>query len=143
METTENKNQKSHPYCGHKRKAGWIVLGIVGFTAFAFLFGAVVMWLWNWLMPTIFHLTVITYWQAFGLAILAKVLFGNFHHGHHPHGHHRFGPWRHRNYMYERNNCRDYNGAKWGYYDQFWDEEGEKAFNEYLKRKSETPENQE
>ncbi|MBS1503638.1 MAG: hypothetical protein JST32_16330 [Bacteroidetes bacterium] len=36
----------------------------------------VVMLLWNALMPVIFHLTVITYWQAAGLLILCKILFG-------------------------------------------------------------------
>jgi hypothetical protein len=30
-------------------------------------------------------------------------------------------------------------GEKWSLYDQFWNEEGEKAFNDYLKRKSENP----
>jgi hypothetical protein len=39
--------------------------------------------------------------------------------------------------MGDGGNCRDYsNGMKWSYYDQYWNEEGEKAFNEYIKRKS-------
>ncbi len=33
------------------------------------------MWLWNWLMPTIFGLIKITFWQALGLNILAGTLF--------------------------------------------------------------------
>lgn len=45
------------------------------------LFGFVVMGLWNWLMPLIFGLRVITFWQALGLVILSKILFGGFHHG--------------------------------------------------------------
>lgn len=45
------------------------------------LFGFVVMGLWNWLMPPIFGLRVITFWQALGLVILSKILFGGFHHG--------------------------------------------------------------
>jgi hypothetical protein len=33
---------------------------------------------------------------------------------------------------------RDYsNASKWSYYDQYWNEEGEQAFNDYLKRKGE------
>ena len=28
------------------------------------------MWLWNWLMPIIFGLTKITFWQALGLNLL-------------------------------------------------------------------------
>lgn len=141
METTENKFGNRH-FCGNpRRRIGWVILGIVGFTACAFLFGAVVMWLWNWLMPVIFHLGMITYWQALGLAILGRLLFGSFHHGGpHHRGQHRFGPWRHRHHMNEGNNGRDYSmGAKWNYYDQYWNEEGEKAFNDFVKRKSETP----
>jgi len=40
------------------------------------VFGAVVMLLWNALMPQIFALPVLHYWQALGLLILARVLFG-------------------------------------------------------------------
>ena len=32
--------------------------------------------LWNWLMPTIFGLHTITYWQALGLLCLSWLLFG-------------------------------------------------------------------
>lgn len=35
-----------------------------------------VMLLWNWLMPVIFGLTTITFWQALGLLALSKILFG-------------------------------------------------------------------
>jgi len=45
-------------------------------TAFALAFGWFVMLLWNWLMPAIFGLGAITYWQAFGLVVLAKLIFG-------------------------------------------------------------------
>ena len=40
--------------------------------------GAVVMLLWNWLMPAIFGLISISFWQALGLFILARILFGGF-----------------------------------------------------------------
>lgn len=33
------------------------------------------MWLWNWLMPTIFGLGKITFWQALGLNLLCSILF--------------------------------------------------------------------
>ncbi len=46
--------------------------------AFVALFGFVVMWLWNWLMPALFGLKTIGYWQALGLFVLAKILFGGF-----------------------------------------------------------------
>lgn len=42
------------------------------------LAGFVVMELWNWLMPAIFDLTIISYWQALGLLVLGKLIFGGF-----------------------------------------------------------------
>jgi len=33
------------------------------------------MWLWNWLMPTIFGLVKIGFWQALGLNLLAGIFF--------------------------------------------------------------------
>lgn len=55
-------------------------------------FSALTMVLWNALMPVIFHLPVLNFWQAAGLLILARLLFG----GMRPH-HHRSWPhypWR-------------------------------------------------
>jgi len=40
------------------------------------VFSAAVMLLWNALMPQIFALPVINYWQAAGLLILMRLLFG-------------------------------------------------------------------
>jgi len=42
------------------------------------VFGLVVMNLWNWLMPPLFAMPVITFWQAVGLLVLSKILFGGF-----------------------------------------------------------------
>jgi len=50
---------------------------------FAALVGFVVMSLWNWLMPMIFGLTKISYWQAWGLLILGRLLVGGFRMGNH------------------------------------------------------------
>jgi hypothetical protein len=44
------------------------------------LFSLLVMWLWNHLMPAVFGLHTITYWQALGLLVLSKILLGG-HHG--------------------------------------------------------------
>ena len=54
-----------------------IGIGILAIAIF-FALGYVVMALWNWLMPAIFGLHTITYWQAYGLLILSKILFGGF-----------------------------------------------------------------
>ena len=50
---------------------GMAILGI-GLLA---LFGWVVMLLWNWLMPDIFGLKRVSYWQAWGLLALCTILF--------------------------------------------------------------------
>jgi hypothetical protein len=52
------------------------------FGGLAFLFGWIVMLLWNWLMPDIFGLKRVTYWQAWGLLILCCILFKDFGSGH-------------------------------------------------------------
>lgn len=60
--------------------AGMIVGGIALAVLFAFLFGWVVMLLWNALMPEIFGLKEITYWQGWGLVLLSHILLkGSFH----------------------------------------------------------------
>ncbi len=51
-----------------------LLMGIVIIT----LFSVVVMLLWNWLMPTIFGLKVITIWEAAGLFALTHILFSPF-----------------------------------------------------------------
>lgn len=38
--------------------------------------GGLVMLLWNWLMPALFGLSPVTFWQAFGLLALCRILFG-------------------------------------------------------------------
>jgi hypothetical protein len=45
---------------------------------FVVIFGFVTMWLWNWLMPALFGLHAIRFWQAMGLVLLSKILFGGF-----------------------------------------------------------------
>lgn len=42
------------------------------------VFGLLVMSLWNWLMPELFGVRPITFWQAWGLLILSRILFGSF-----------------------------------------------------------------
>jgi len=59
----------------------WMFRG-VKFVVFAVLMAAalsfVVMSLWNWLMPALFALHHISFWQALGLLLLSKILFGGF-----------------------------------------------------------------
>ena len=86
----------------HWRERGvghWIGMGvmflIIGALA-AFVFGYVAMSLWNWLMPDLFGLKSLDYWQTIGLLFLSWIFFGRFRGGHHWHGRR----WRRR--MIER-----------------------------------------
>ena len=54
---------------------GAVVLALVILLAIALLLTLPTMWLWNWLMPVIFGLKTITFWQALGLNILCGILF--------------------------------------------------------------------
>jgi hypothetical protein len=45
---------------------------------FVLIFGYITMSLWNWLIPALFDGKTISFWQALGLLLLAKILFGGF-----------------------------------------------------------------
>lgn len=57
----------------------WIVmapLAMLGMLVFVAVGGELVMRLWNWLLPTLFGWRQITFWQALGLLLLCRILFG-------------------------------------------------------------------
>lgn len=97
------------------------ILAIAGVTVFGFIFGYIIMWLWNKLMPEIFGLTSITYWQGIGLFILARILLGSF--------------------GSDNSNKASSNKTKksakvaidpdWNRYNTWWEKEGKNAFESY------------
>jgi hypothetical protein len=59
----------------------WIFMApliLVMFIIFIFIGGQVVKELWNWLLPSIFGWREITFWQALGMLVLCRILFGGF-----------------------------------------------------------------
>ncbi len=78
FEQTEHKDSMDAWW--EKRTIPQKVLTVIGFiilgAGLLFLFGWVVMLLWNWLMPEIFGLKTLTYWQAWGVLALSCILFG-------------------------------------------------------------------
>jgi len=60
------------------RKAWIAVIAPPAIVLFVWLFGELVMHLWNWLLPPLFGLHVITFWQALGLLLLTRILFGSW-----------------------------------------------------------------
>lgn len=66
----------------------WIFLAplaLLGMLLFIAIGGELVQQLWNWLLPPLFGWRRITFWQALGVLMLCRILFGGF-------GHHRFSP---------------------------------------------------
>lgn len=129
---------KKRPFLKGFRLAGKVVFGIVAAAVFGLVFGYLVMVLWNWLMPMIFDLATITYWQAFGIVILAKLIFGAIGRGRdHWHDHdepfheypdeHDYDDWKSPPFEKFR---------KYRYYYDFWKEEGKEAFARYVKNRA-------
>ena len=81
-----------------------------------FIFGSVVMYLWNAILPALFGVGVITFWQAIGIFVLSKILFGGFH-----------GRSHHRSFHDHRSGLRE----KWAHLSE---EEREKMRNEMSKK---------
>lgn len=95
--------------------AVWIAGGILLALAFGLIFGYFVMLLWNWLMPEIFGLKAINYWQSTGLVILCRLLLVTHVHGKPRHGHRKHGHNRE-------------------HYENWWHNEGKQSFEEYVRR---------
>ena len=55
----------------------WIApAAILGIILFTYLGGELVKYLWNGLLPGLFGWRQITFWQALGLLLLCRILFG-------------------------------------------------------------------
>ena len=124
-----------HPAFRGLRIAGMAIMGVIAAAAFALAFGYFVMLLWNWLMPPIFGLGVIGYWQAFGIVVLAKLIFGAVGGGR-GHGRRWHGPrheWRHRDWGGREG--RPSGPERWRYWREFWEQEGRQAFDRFLERR--------
>ena len=62
----------------NKRKFKHALKFIPGVIAVFAAFTAITMWLWNALLPEILNLPTINFWQALGLMVLSRLLFGGF-----------------------------------------------------------------
>jgi|SRR3990172_2631086 hypothetical protein len=113
------------------RVLGGLALAMV----FALVFSIFVRMLWNWLMPSLFNFGTITYGQAFGLMVLARLIFGSMgHHRGHP------GPGRGKHGFHRPAwlgcGCATDEGSNheiedWRHYDAWWDAEGREAYKKY------------
>ena len=77
----------------------YVGFGILGL-AFVILAIFITMYLWNWLIPMLFHGPVLTFWQTAGLFLLSKILLTGIAPGRHHRSYRR--SWHHRcNEKYE------------------------------------------
>jgi hypothetical protein len=61
------------------RRGKWIFIvpaAVVGMVLVSAIGGEIVRMLWNWLLPPLFGWHEVTFWQALGLLVLCRVLFG-------------------------------------------------------------------
>jgi hypothetical protein len=150
MSNTDQEKRRQHvsrAIATGARLCGMMIVRLFFFAILALVLAVVVMWLWNWLMPGLFGLAAISYWQAFGLMILARLILGTLGMGL---GRFRWHDKRHMTdrFTHYRHMCGDMgrsmdvnNTMKWWHnYKRFWRDEGKAAFGEYLKRaKDEEP----
>ena len=108
---------------------GIIIFGAIAIIGLMILFGFVIMWLWNWLMPEIFGLTTLSFWQSVGLIALVKLLLGGFSGGR---GHKKSS--RKSGEDCKKDSKTDF--SKWKHYDKFWKEEGNDSYQQYIDRQT-------
>jgi hypothetical protein len=119
--------------CGHHERggsrglriAGMVLGGLTLAVLLAVGLGWLVQYLWNNVLAALFQLPAITYWQAVGLFLLGKLLFGGVGHGVH------HGPKRH----FERwHRCDEDVFREHGKFHEFWESEGKAAFKAYVEK---------
>ncbi len=123
-----------------------VALGVIGGVAVAALSGLIIGWLvmvlWNWLLPDLFGIKQIGYWQGFGLVLLARLLFGNINNDnkrHSMHGVDHSGmPCRIKRKFRHAGDGETWKPLgshhNWKYYENYWREEGKCAFENWLKK---------
>ncbi len=70
-------------------KKFWVTRGVMFFFLFIaaiLLFGVIVMLLWNAILPAVLGVKAITFYEALGILVLSKILFGGFGRGRGWHG---------------------------------------------------------
>lgn len=115
---------------------GIIIFGAIAISGLAILFGFIIMWLWNWLMPDIFGLTTLTYWQAVGIFILLKILLGGC-------GSSGSGKKSNKDSCKDKKTDSKGDFSKWKHYDKFWKEEGDEMYKKYVNQLADTPQQRE
>ena len=123
-----NKEIHGSPAAKVAKVTALVLMGIIGAAILAIVFGLVIQWLWNQVMPDIFGLPEISYWQAVGIVVLSHILFGGHHHGssHHPS---RKKAVKAKSEVGGESISHD---MEWDSFREFWKEHGRDAFTDWL-----------
>lgn len=54
---------------------GVIIILLVVLIVLAFVYSGILMWVWNMIIPALFGLPMISFWQALGIYIISNILF--------------------------------------------------------------------
>ncbi|MFZ4400389.1 MAG: hypothetical protein ACOYO1_10170 [Bacteroidales bacterium] len=103
--------------CGKERgKNFWIKRVIfipLAIVAGVFIFGSLLMFLWNSILPSVIGVGAITFWQAIGILLISKILFGSFKSGHSHHKSHTHMYDMHMKWMQMNPDEREKMKAEW------------------------------
>jgi Ca2+/H+ antiporter, TMEM165/GDT1 family len=94
----------------------WIKRAIfipIAIAAGIFIFGTLVMYLWNAIIPAVLGLGIITFWQALGILVLSKILFGGYRGGHGHYNFHKHGREMREKWMHLTPEEREKMKAEW------------------------------
>ena len=119
------------------RIAGYVFVGLLFAAAFAIVFAILVKFIWNSMMPAVFDFKEITFWQAFGIIILAKLLFGSFgspHHSRWKKDGRYTPPWHRTPGASDSDMPPSRYHRDWKAYAQYWQGEGKAAFKDYMEK---------
>ena len=125
-----NKKKKWHSPIGVLKIIMFAIFGISLAVLFGLAFGFAVKYLWNVIVVSIFSIREITYWEAVGIIVLCKLLFGGLHP--HPHmkdkhrGHAGPGLSRFFGEMFDERHKE---------FSSYWESEGRNAFQQYCEKK--------
>jgi hypothetical protein len=97
-----------------------LLLGLLLAGGLVLLFGALVMVLWNAILPHLLGVSPIGYWQSVGLLLLTRILIGSLGMARGRHSH-----WLGRN--------------AWREYDEWWHQVGEQSLRESLRGSRTSP----
>jgi hypothetical protein len=111
----------------------YVFLGILGAIAFGFVFGYGIKLLWNWLMPELFGIKEISYWQGIGIFILARLIFGSF--GSNSNSSKSGNDKKKQKGCHNEDEETKEKSNSTRKYDDWWEKEGKKAFDDFVDKK--------